>query len=76
MERSQKPIPQHLTDFLDWLDIEKGLSNKSQENYSRFLKKFINWLKENNLEDLKPHQLSPSHIWEYRVYLSRHSENL
>ena len=74
MERSQKPIPQHLTDFLDWLDIEKGLSNKSQENYSRFLKKFINWLKENNLEDLKPHQLSPSHIWEYRVYLSRHSE--
>ncbi len=74
MEQSQKPITQHLTDFLDWLDIEKGLSSKSQENYSRFLKKFINWLKENNLEDLKPHQLSPSHIWEYRVYLSRHSK--
>jgi len=74
MERSKKPISQHLNDFLDWLDIEKGLSNKSQENYSRFLKKFINWLKENNLEDLKPHQLSPANIWEYRVYLSRHSK--
>jgi site-specific recombinase XerD len=74
MKKSQKPLSQYLTDFLDWLDIEKGLSNKSQENYSRFLKKFIDWLKKNNLEDLKPHQLSPAHIWEYRVYLSRHSK--
>ncbi len=74
MEKSQKPLPQYLSDFLDWLDIEKGLSNKSQENYSRFLKKFIDWLKENNLEDLKPHELSPAHIWDYRVYLSRQSK--
>lgn len=74
MEQSQKPISQHISDFLDWLDIEKGLSNKSQENYSRFLNKFINWLKKKHLEDLKPHDLSPSHIWEYRVYLSRNSE--
>ncbi|MBU1292262.1 tyrosine-type recombinase/integrase [Patescibacteria group bacterium] len=74
MNKSQKPLPQHLTDFLDWLDIEKGLSTKSQENYSRFLKKFIDWLKENKLEDLKPHELSPAHIWNYRVYLSRHSK--
>jgi site-specific recombinase XerD len=72
MRKSSKPIPQHLTDFLDWLDIEKGLSNKSQENYSRFLKKFLDWLKMNNLENLKPHQLSPEHIWKYRVFLSRH----
>ncbi|NQV00652.1 MAG: tyrosine-type recombinase/integrase [Parcubacteria group bacterium] len=74
MDKSQKPLPQHLTDFLDWLDIEKGLSNKSQENYSRFLKKFIDWLEDNNLSSLKPHELSPAHIWEYRVYLSRHSK--
>ncbi len=74
MEKSQIPLTQHLTSFLDWLDIEKGLSNKSQENYSRFLKKFINWLKKSNLEDLKPHELSPAHIWEYRVHLSRNSK--
>ena len=74
MEKSQIPLTQHLTSFLDWLDIEKGLSNKSQENYSRFLKKFIDWLKKSNLEDLKPHELSPAHIWEYRVYLSRNSK--
>jgi len=74
MEKSQKPLPQHLSDFLDWLDIEKGLSNKSQENYSRFLSKFIVWLEKNNLEGLKPHELSPAHIWKYRVYLSRNSK--
>ncbi|MBU1137258.1 tyrosine-type recombinase/integrase [Patescibacteria group bacterium] len=74
MKRSQKPIFQYLTDFLDWLDIEKGLSNKSQENYSRFLKKFMDWLEEKSLKDLKPHDLSPAHIWDYRVYLSRQSK--
>ena len=72
MEKSQKPLPRHLTDFLDWLDIEKGLSSKSQENYSRFLKKFLDWLKINKLENLKPHELSPDHIWKYRLFLSRH----
>lgn len=74
MRKSSKPILQHLSDFLDWLDIEKGLASKSQENYSRFLKKFMNWLESNDLTDLKPHQLSPTHIWNYRVYLSRQSK--
>ncbi|MBU2579944.1 tyrosine-type recombinase/integrase [Patescibacteria group bacterium] len=74
MQESEKPIPDHLTDFLDWLDIERGLSNKSQENYSKFLKKFLVWLKENKLDDLKPHQISPAHIWDYKVYLSRQSK--
>jgi len=71
MNQSDKPLPQHLNDFLDWLEIEKGLSSKSQENYARFLKRFLDWLKENNLENIKPHELSPDHVWRYRVYLSR-----
>lgn len=71
MKKSSKPIPNHLADFLDWLEIEKGLSSKSQENYARFLKKFLDWLKINNLENLKPHQLTPDLIWKYRVFLSR-----
>lgn len=71
MEQSQKPIIEHLPDFLDWLEIEKGLSSKSQENYSRFLKKFFDWLKINKLEDIKPHELTSENIWKYRVFLSR-----
>lgn len=71
MKKSSKPIISYLNDFLDWLDIEKGLSAKSQENYARFLKKFFEWLEMNNLENLKPHQLTKEHIWKYKVYLSR-----
>lgn len=71
MKKSPKPLPQHLNDFLDWLEIEKGLSSKSQENYSRFLKRFFDWLKETDLENLKPHELSPEHIRSYRLFLSR-----
>lgn len=71
MIKSKKPLPHHLSDFLDWLDIEKGLSSKTQENYTRFLKIFFDWLKINKLENLKPHQLSPTHIWNFKVFLSR-----
>lgn len=71
MKQSNIPIPHHLNDFLDWLEIEKGLSSKTQENYSRFLKNFLDWLKKNKLDNLKPHELSPDHIWQYRVFLAR-----
>ncbi|MCK5044284.1 tyrosine-type recombinase/integrase [Candidatus Parcubacteria bacterium] len=71
MEKNSKPIEKHLTDFLDWLEIEKGLSSKSQENYSRFLKSFFDWLKANKLENVKPHGLTADHVWKYRVSLAR-----
>ncbi len=71
MELSSKPLPQHLSGFLDWLEIERGLSSKSQENYARFLKKFLDWLKKDKLEHLKPHELTPEHIRDYRLSLAR-----
>jgi len=71
MKKSNKPIKKHLTDFLDWIDIEKGLSPKSQENYARFLKRFFEWMKINKLENLKPHELTPEHIFKYKTFLSR-----
>lgn len=71
MRQSQKPLPQHLPDYLDWLDVEKGLSSKTQENYARFLSRFLKWLDRKELSHLKPHELSPEHVWEYRIYLAR-----
>ena len=71
MGESQIPIPKHINDFLDWIDIEKGLSSKTQENYKRFLNRFLFWLKANKLDSLLPHQLTPEHVWDYRVFLSR-----
>jgi site-specific recombinase XerD len=73
MNKSNKPIIKHITDFLDWLDIEKGLANKSQENYSRFLKRFSLWLEKNNLQTLLPHQLTSDHVFKYKTFLARQS---
>lgn len=70
----QKDIIKYLGDYLDYCEIEKGLSNKTQENYSRFLRKFFNWLKENNLSNLKPQELTVDQIWHYKVFLSRHRD--
>ncbi len=71
MEKNLKTFPHYLTDFLDWLEIERGLTSESQKNYARFLKKFFDWLKINHLENLKPSELTSDHIWKYRLFLSR-----
>ncbi len=72
MNNTSKPIEKYLTDFLDYLEIEKGLSSKTQENYTRFLQKFFYWLGLVKLDRIKPNQLTGDHIWKYRVFLSRH----
>jgi integrase/recombinase XerD len=71
MKKDSKPIIEHINDFLEYLDIEKGLSNKSQETYNRFLNKFSSWANANNFEKLLPHELSEDHIRKYRVFLSQ-----
>ena len=65
-------LKSHLPDFLDWLDIEKGLASKSQENYANFVKHFFDWLEKNSLSNVSPNKLTEKHIWKYKVYLSRH----
>lgn len=72
---NNKSIIKYLNDFLDYSEIEKGLSSKTQENYQRFLNKFFNWLKANDLEELKPQKLTTDHIWRYRIYLSRQANS-
>ncbi len=72
MKLPQKPITKYLIDFLDYCEIEKGLSSKTQENYSRFLNKFFKWLEDNKQQNLLPSDLNPEIIWQYKVFLSRH----
>lgn len=74
MEKSSKTIIKQVIDFLEFCEVEKGLAQKSIENYQRFLNKFSNWLKAENLKNLKPHELTDQHIWDYRVYLSRYAD--
>jgi len=71
MKKSTLSIIEHIPDFLDYCEIEKGLSSKTQENYKRYLDRFIAWLKSAEKKGLLPHQLTPENIWDYRLYLSR-----
>jgi len=71
MQNSSKPIKEHLQDFLDYCEIEKGLRKNTQENYKKYLEKFFHWLDHDKNNTLLPHQLTPEHIWAYRLYLSR-----
>jgi len=69
--RNSLPITEHLLPFLDYCEIEKGLSNNTQKNYRQYLLLFTGWLKKTNNAKLKPHELIAQHIWDYRLYLAR-----
>ncbi|TSC58633.1 MAG: hypothetical protein Greene041679_80 [Parcubacteria group bacterium Greene0416_79] len=66
-----KPLPQYLNDFLEYCEVEKGLSVNSVRSYARFLQRFFAFLKERNLTHLIPERLTDEHISKYRVWLSR-----
>lgn len=68
---TQKPIPRYLNDFIEYCEVEKGLSAATGKNYARFLRQFFNWLGKNKLEELMPRELTEDHIWKYRIWLSR-----
>lgn len=61
----------HIRGFLEFLDLEKGLSLKSQQTYQRFIGRFQQWLQQKELQHLKPHELTDEHVWQYRLYLSQ-----
>jgi site-specific recombinase XerD len=71
MNESNKSIIKHIPDFLDYCEVEKGLSNNTQKNYQRYLEKFVYWLKKTKKDDLKPHELTSQDVWDYRLFLSR-----
>lgn len=67
----QKRIAEYFIDFLEYGEVEKGLSLNTIKNYGRFLQLFFEWLKINNLASLTPGEITAEHIQKYRVWLSR-----
>ena len=74
MKKSEKTIIKHIPDFLDYCEVEKGLSDRTQKDYNQYLKKFVEWLKNTKKETLLPHELTSDDIWAYRLYLSRYTD--
>ncbi|MGF1620424.1 MAG: phage integrase N-terminal SAM-like domain-containing protein [Rhodomicrobiaceae bacterium] len=69
--KSNNPLTEHILPFLEYCEVEKGLSNNTQRNYQQYLRRFTHWLRATNQPHLKPHELTPEHIWNYRLYLAR-----
>ncbi len=67
---SRKPIIEHIEPFLFYC-AQEGLKEKTIVNYSRFLNKFLLWIKDRNFDSLLPHQLTLDYINDYRLYLSK-----
>jgi len=55
-----------LTDFLEYLEIERSRSQKTIENYHHYLKRFLAWAK---ISD--PKDITAELVRSYRIYLNR-----
>jgi len=70
-KKTIEPIINYILPFLDYCEIEKGLSNNTQRNYKQYLNLFVGWLKKIKKESLFPHELTADLVWDYRLYLAR-----
>jgi site-specific recombinase XerD len=57
------------TRFLEYLEIEKGRSRKTTENYDHYLDRFLDWSK-----IVQPKEITDDLISRYRLYLNRHQD--
>ena len=71
MAELQQPLRSYLLPFLDYCEIEKGLSNNTQRNYRQYLRVFFAWLEKTHQADLRPRELTAKHVWDYRLYIAR-----
>jgi len=55
-----------LTEYLEYLEIEKNRSQKTLENYKHYLERFFKWSKIDS-----PSQITADKVWQYRLYLNR-----
>lgn len=69
--KSPTPMKEHIIPFLEYCEIEKGLSPNTQRNYKQYLDLFVVWLSRSGNTNLKPHELSRDHVWNYRLFLAQ-----
>jgi site-specific recombinase XerD len=60
------PLRKQITDFLEYLEIERGRSQKTIRNYHFYLMRFAEWA-----GDPKPEQINREMIHKYRLWLNR-----
>ena len=70
-------ISELVADFLESLEIEKGRSTKTVENYELYLARFIDLITEDfeGQEMIKPSDITPEVLRRFRLKLNRFSDN-
>jgi len=69
VQLNQSEIARKITDFLEYLQVERGSSPLTIRNYIHYLSRFIAWMESHGLrEELK--DINPDMVRSFRVYLS------
>mgnify|MGYP001558100826 CR=1 FL=1 len=66
-------LRQLLQDFLECLEIEKGRSKKTIENYRHYVERFLGWLAsylKKNEESLKAEDVTLENVRKFRLFLN------
>lgn len=66
---SLSPLDRSISDFLEYLEVERGLSQLTLRNYGFFLKRFAAFAAERGVR--KPETITKILIHQYRLYLNR-----
>ena len=67
---SAAPLDQLISDFLEYLEIQKGCSPLTVREYRHYLRRFRDWLTESSART-RPEEISLRLVGRYRLYLAR-----
>ena len=62
-------LSQLITDFLEYLEVERNLSQKTIENYDHYLKRFLEFA-----GNASPSTINQQQIKKYRIFLNRYKD--
>ncbi|OGE42824.1 hypothetical protein A3B45_01120 [Candidatus Daviesbacteria bacterium RIFCSPLOWO2_01_FULL_39_12] len=64
-----------ITDFLEYLELERNTSQLTIKNYDHYLKRFLDFTRlAKRAGDIKPEEIDLNLIRKYRLFLSRYSD--
>ncbi|PJA47551.1 hypothetical protein CO172_00825, partial [Candidatus Uhrbacteria bacterium CG_4_9_14_3_um_filter_36_7] len=64
-------LNQYITTFLEYLEIEKGRSRKTIQNYDFYLRRFATWAKHPAVQDITPDLIHRFRLWLNRSLIGR-----
>src|SRR3989339_531999 len=70
------PIERHMTDFLEYLEIERGRAPRTIQNYDFYLRRFARWAGLSSPSDITEDVVHTYRLWLNRTLVERHGNPL